>query len=95
MTKFGSKPTQQNVNTLPKWARVYIITGGAEGKLGKVNSLPLWARNQINAIKKVAQHNRQAEKEYREENCKGCSHKGKCSPKRQAVCDDLRDIPPC
>ncbi len=98
MTKFGTHHSKKNVNSLPKWARVYIITQGAEGKIlstASLNALPQWARDQINAIEKVAKHNAREEKAYREENCKGCRHKGKCSPKRRAVCDDLRDIPPC
>lgn len=95
MVTYGTKRTERNVNTLPKWARAYIITNGASGKLMGINSLPQWARAEI---KKIKQHNlahENAEKEYIDEECKGCKHKRKCTPKNRDLCFDMRDVPPC
>lgn len=93
MVNYGSHPIRHNVNTLPKWARTYIMTGGIEGKIMSINSLPQWARDQIIEIRKYHAACKQAERDLREKECKSC--KRKCSPKNRALCYDLRDIPPC
>lgn len=95
MTKFGSKPTQHNVNTLPKWARLYIITNGIEGKLMSVNSLPKWAIAQIKEIKAYRKHCSESEKLCRQEACHGCKSIKTCTPKNKRECDELREVPPC
>jgi hypothetical protein len=98
MVNYGTKRTHHNENTLPKWARLFIITGGIEGKeprLGSLNTLPQWARDKIIEIRKYHVHCLRMEKAHREEECKECNAQKKCSPMRRARCDEMRDIPPC
>lgn len=95
MTNFGTRRTHHNINTLPLWAREYILTGSITGRKGNVNTLPRWGRDLVAAKRKEIAHNRVAEKEHRKEHCKGCRYYGKCSPKRTIMCDELSETPPC
>lgn len=94
MVNYGTKPVKHNLNTLPKWAREFIITGETK-KMGNINALPQWARDQVVERRKRNANDKAAEKEYLKEYCKGCKSRGKCTPKQRAMCDNMRDIPPC